>query len=81
MRYRTKATIITEAVQWTGKNIEEVRDFLQDPLITPNVHDGVLTIRTMHGNASCRLFDYVVKSTEDFYPCSKVVFETKYELA
>lgn len=88
-KYITKSVVI-EAVQWTGLNLKEVKEFVGESLIY-DINDiawkvgqapvGVnLQIKTLEGNMWCMLGDYIIKGTQgEFYPCKPVVFKKKYK--
>lgn len=77
-RFRKKPIEI-EAVQWTGENVDEVREFLgfMD-------RDGANAIRitTTHGDtAFVRPGDWIIPDSKPktFYPVKPDVFEDTYE--
>lgn len=73
-----KKPIPVEAMQYTGKNIDEVQDFCQSVV----VEDGWLKVHTLEGfmKAPHKRGDYVVKGTiGEFYICDKKIFEDTYE--
>lgn len=86
-KYREKPCNEVEAVQWTGKNISEVRNF------TIKNRNGVAEQCSYLSSSSSSLFimepdkdvevsrnDYIVKGTDgEFYVCERNVFETVYE--
>lgn len=91
-KYREKPCNEVEAIQWTGKNISEVRNF------TIKNCNGVAEQRSYLSLSSCsdsmpKLFimepdkdvevsinDYIVKGTDgEFYVCERNVFEAVYE--
>ena len=77
-KYRKKPVVI-EAVQWTGKNITEVLDFMD---WRNAAHDAVsgLTIRTLEGNHHASPGDFIIKDVNgEFYPCKPDIFEKTYE--
>ena len=77
-KYRKKPVVI-EAVQWTGKNITEVLDFMD---WRNAAHDTVsgLTIRTLEGNHHASPGDFIIKGVNgEFYPCKPDIFEKTYE--
>lgn len=91
MKYRKKPVVV-EAVQWTGENHREMWNFLTgkvDEYIQPTgdnfyinhncVHGG-LVIKTLEGDMSAHIGDYIIKGIKgEFYPCRKEVFEETYE--
>ena len=77
-KYRKKPVVI-EAVQWTGKNITEVLDFMD---WRNAAHDAVsgLTIRTLEGNHHASPGDFIIKGVNgEFYPRKPDIFEKTYE--
>ncbi len=77
-KYRKKPVVI-EAVQWTGKNITEVLDFMD---WRNAAHDAVsgLTIRTLEGSHHASPGDFIIKGVNgEFYPCKPEIFEKTYE--
>lgn len=75
-----KKPIPVEAVQYTGKNFDEVQDFCVDAFI----EDGWLHVHTLEGDmkAPSKAGDYVIKGIKgEFYICEKHVFEKAYEEA
>lgn len=89
-KYRTKPCEI-EAIQWTGLNLEEIKEFVGESLIY-SIHDtayeaGVyppqvfIEIKTLEGIMNASKGDYIIKGLRgEFYPCKPDVFEKKYEL-
>lgn len=83
-RYERKPTRI-EAVQWTGKNLDEIREaFGEEGIYAPTeLNPDCLIITTMHGDATpCRVGDWVIPdgNPKTFYPCKDAVFKATYEL-
>ena len=88
-KYRKKPVII-EAVIWTGNNIEEIKNFVDESLLY-NIYDGAwevgeapvivdMQIRTLEGNMSVSVGDYIIKGIEgEFYPCKPDIFKETYE--
>lgn len=85
-KYREKPCNEVEAVQWTGKNISEVRNF------TIKNRNGVeeqclylypgssLFIMKPDKDVKVSINDYIVKGTDgEFYVCERNVFEAMYE--
>ena len=89
MKYRKKPVVI-EAVQWNGLNLEEIKEFVGDPLIyeisdaawkvgkgAPTVY---MEIKTLEGNHVCTEGDYIIKGVQgEFYPCKPDIFKQTYE--
>ena len=73
-----KKPIPIEAIQFDGKNFDEVNDFCKDAFI----EDGWLHVHTLDGDmkAPNKLGDYVIKGIKgEFYICEKSIFEETYE--
>ena len=72
-KYRKKPVVI-EAVQWTGKNITEVLDFMDWRNVAHDAASG-LTIRTLEGNHQASPGDFIIKDVNgEFYPCKPDIF-------
>ena len=73
MKYRKKPVVI-EAVQWTGKNANEVARFAEGKAIAGVFHDCF----TIHMKA--RVGDYIIKDVNgEFYPWKPDIFAKTYE--
>lgn len=89
MKYRKKPVVI-EAVQWTGLNLEEIKEFVGKDLEysiidtawevgkgTPHV---IMKIHTLEGDHECTKGDFIIKGVNgEFYPCKPDVFEKTYD--
>lgn len=83
-QYRQKPVCI-EAIQWTGKNENEVAAFCPDcywdgelPVTEEN---GVLVVKTPEGQLIASFGDFIIKGVHgEFYPCKPDIFEKTYEL-
>ena len=79
MRYRKKPVEI-DAVQWTGRNYDEIQNFIGDKVITGFVSERGLLIQTLEGQMTARTGDYIIKGVKgEFYPCKPDIFEETYE--
>ena len=79
MKYKKKPVVI-EAVQWNGRNLEGIKEFVGDSLIC-NAY-GCIEIKTLEGNHICTEGDYIIKGIQgEFYPCKPDIFEQTYEQA
>ena len=90
-RYKTKPCEI-EAVQWTGLNLQEIKEFVGESLIyyicdsawevgkgRPHV---IIEIKTLEGVMTASVGDYIIKGLRgEFYPCKPDIFEETYEPA
>ena len=90
MRYKTKPVEI-EAIQWTGLNLEEIKQFVGESLeydildTAWEVGKGrpyiLMRIHTLEGTMNASVGDYIIKGLRgEFYPCKPDVFEKKYEV-
>ena len=91
MKYRKKPVVI-EAVQWTGLNLEEIKEFVGKDLEysiidtawkvgkgTPRV---IMKIHTLEGDHECTKGDFIIKGVNgEFYPCKPEIFVKTYEAA
>ena len=89
MRYKKKPVEI-EAIQWTGINLKEIKEFVDESLIH-TIYDGAwevgeapvvvdMQIRTLEGNMQVSIGDYIIKGVQgEFYPCKPDIFEQTYE--
>jgi len=79
-RYR-KLPVEIEAMQYTGDNLQDIKDFMQkDFLILPKYEKDVLIIHTLEGDIEASEGDYIVKGIDgEFYPCKPTIFEKTYE--
>lgn len=78
-RYRKKPVVI-EAIQYTGSNAGEIRDFVDFPLhglASPNI----LWIETLEGTMRADKGDWIIKGVQgEFYPCKPDIFAATYEM-
>ena len=76
-QYRKKPVII-EAIQWTGKNLSEILNFV-GPTATHSDVTG-LTIQTLEGDHHASNGDYIIKGVQgEFYPCKPDIFLATYD--
>lgn len=82
MRVRKKP-IVVDAVQWTGKNTEEVSAFLHNALLGNLgfiVEDAPIIIATLEGDHKANVGDWIIKGVKgEFYPRKPDIFEQTYE--
>lgn len=84
-----KKPIVVEAVQWTGYNLEEVKEFAKYVVYEIYVAGwgaGVckpfteITLQTLEGVMTVRQGDYIIKGINgEFYPCKPDIFEKTYD--
>ena len=81
-----KKPIVIEAIQWTGKNLDEVVMFTgPDKLVQiRNIHNhptGVLVIETLEGDHRASVGDWIIQGIKgEFYPCKPDIFDATYEV-
>lgn len=78
MKFRKKPVVI-EAVQWTGKNSNEVLHFMC-PELEPDAEATVDTIKTLEGELHVSIGDWIIRGVKgEVYPCKPDIFEATYE--
>lgn len=76
MKYRKKPVEV-EAIQYTGKNLPEIINFVGRSL---RVRGNLVVIFTLEGEMIVSELDYVIKGVNgEFYPCKPDIFEKTYE--
>lgn len=76
--YRKKPVVV-EAVQWTGENHAEMREFI-DPEAFEIIPRIGLVIHTLEGDHHASPGDYIIKGVNgEFYPCKPDIFAKTYE--
>ena len=80
MLFRKKPVVI-DAVQWTGKNVKEIEEFLGDHKSGMGT-DGNFYISTLEGPIKATKGDWIIQGVAgEFYPCKPDIFERTYEKA
>lgn len=82
MKQYVKKPIPVSALQWTGKNLEEIKAFCTDEngkeMCFTNHND--LWIFTREGQLMAKVNDFIMKGIEgEFYPCAESVFQKTYD--
>jgi len=78
-RFRKKPIVI-DAVQWTGKNIDEVRELAPESVGACWFNHGTLQIKTPEGDTTAMPGDYIIKGVRgECYPCKPDIFALTYE--
>ena len=78
MKYRKKPVVI-DAIQWTGDNVEEIDDFINEDGIFVRRSDR-LFIETLVGTHTASKGDFIIKGIKgEFCPCKPDIFEKTYE--
>jgi hypothetical protein len=71
-----KKPIIVEAIQWNGRNTEDILKFCK--VAEATLFD--ITIKTLEGNMKAEIGDYIIKGIKgEFYPCKADIFEETYD--
>lgn len=79
MKYR-KRPVTIEAVQWTGRNIEEIGRFTGNKAAFDLIFETV-KIETLEGTMVASIGDYIINGVKgEYYPCKPDIFEQTYEL-
>jgi len=77
MQYRKKPVVI-DAVQWTGYNFLEVKNFCPEIVCLASGHE--LCIETLEGDHTASVGDWIIKGVAgEYYPCKPDIFEQTYE--
>ena len=79
VKYR-KIPVIIEAVQWNGKNLEEICQFT-GKCGSELVQGGEMHISTLEGRLHASVGDFIIKGVDgEFYPCKPDIFRKTYEM-
>ncbi len=77
-KFRKKPTIV-EAIQWNGKNIDEVLAFLGTQ--TYGEFAGQVLVANPKAILMATIGDWIVKDGDgEFHPCNPIDFEKTYEV-
>lgn len=77
-----KKAIEIQAVQWTGENYDEIRDFIgrDNANLIGHSEDPDLVIHTLEGDHHALIGDWIIRGIKgEFYPCKPDIFEQTYE--
>jgi hypothetical protein len=74
--------VTIQAIEWTGKNFNEIRNFCNGLAHITRLHgEDILFIETVNGTSRAQVGDHIVYGTQgEFYPISPRVMMAKYEL-
>lgn len=79
MKYRKKPVIV-EAIQYNGKNRDEILVKLKMSSIGEDFVSRDLIIETLEGDMHATVGDYIIKGVNgEFYPCKPDIFDKTYE--
>ena len=59
-KYRKKPVVI-EAIQWTGKNTEEIAEFINGRTLLRSIGSATLMLGTLEGDHAASIGDYIIK--------------------
>lgn len=75
-----KRPVIIEAVQWTGDNVREIKEFVT-PIAEYLEDENTIIIHTLEGDMKAEINDYIIKGVKgEFYPCKPDIFEETYNI-
>jgi len=78
MGFYRKKPVVIEAIQWTGDNFDEIKEFCGDDAYIG--HLDRLYIKTLEGDHQARWTDFIIKGVQgEFYPCKGDEFMETYE--
>jgi len=75
-----KKPIVIQAVQWTGKNFDKIKQELlcEDIYLSTR---NIICIYTLEGCMDAYIGDYIIKGIKgEIYPCKEDIFEKTYEI-
>lgn len=77
-----KKPVVVEAVQWTGSNFDEIKEFCGNDVVeNTGTKYSYLQIHTLEGGMTASKGDYIIKGVSgEFYPCKPDIFEKTYEV-
>lgn len=74
-----KKPVIVEAIQWTGKNGDEIIKFVDSHCCLVNKSNGKVLINTLEGDLYASVNDWIVKGVKgEFYPVKPDIMEQTY---
>ena len=82
MKQYVKKPIPVSALQWTGKNIDEIKEFCTDSngYVKCFTSGKTLWIQTREGQLKADFGDYIMRGIEgEFYPCGEQIFNKTYD--
>jgi hypothetical protein len=82
MKMYVKKPIPVPALQWTGDNFQEIKDFCTDENLEEMcfTNNKDLWIKTREGQLMAQVGDFIMKGIEgEFYPCAESIFKKTYD--
>jgi hypothetical protein len=78
-KYRKKPVVI-EAIQWTGDNVDEIKEVCEFHSYISPEDENTLIIKTLEGNMKCEKGSWIIKGVQgEYYPCKDDIFKQTYE--
>ena len=78
-KYRKKPVTI-EAIQYTGRNYDELKRFCGGVEIIYDLLNKCIYIPTLEGDMKASERDFIIKGVNgEYYPCKPDIFEKTYE--
>lgn len=77
-----KKPVKIEAIQYLGTNIDEIENFIDNPVIKYYSSDGecAIGIPTLEGIMKASVGDYIIKGVQgECYPCKPDIFKLTYD--
>lgn len=75
-----KKPVVIQALQWTGNNVSEMRDFLKHNPHTEILDLNPFQIETLEGNHTAIVTDFIIIGIKgEAYPCKADIFLATYE--
>ena len=81
MAHYRKRPIQVDAVQWTGSNLDEIRDLTEGShQVSKDSASSFLFVNTLEGAMRCAIGDWLIRDDHgNFYPCWDKGFQATYE--
>lgn len=77
----SKKPIPVIAMEYTGKNYDEVKKFCKDCVYKSTEDNKTIYIKTLEGNMKCKIGNYIIKGIDgEFYPIQRDIFEKTYNI-
>lgn len=78
IRAYKKKPVTIHALQWTGDNLEEIREFVGESLEV-FFFKNTIGIKTLEGTMAATAGSYIIRGVRgEFYPCQPDIFEETY---
>ena len=78
-----KKPVSVAAIQWTGDNLLEIKEFfgIDSDKCSSLGQSSNLIIETLEGNQIALLGDFIIRGIKgEYYPCKPDIFEKTYEV-